>query len=725
MKLAGFSLLLFLTLSVEINYIIGDPNFDENSTVNQFAVNTTTTRYINNTTTKYTNVTTTTTRYGNNTTTTRYQPTTTTTRYQPTTRYVTNTTTTRPNVITTTTRPINITSTTPVFNFTTITMQPTVVPASIQCNYFSSSTIYGCDLKIYNPDGQEFSVIYGAHLPQKFDIDVFEVSGKFQNTKNIPSIICRKYINLKTLDIFWSEVSILTSESFKNCNNLETLDLKGNILTKIPFGTFGYHYKLRMINLERNQIEIIEDSVFHGIKLFELNLGYNELRMVNSTWFYRNSGYLRKLLVPGNRITKMIRTDYGMFGSIEYLDMSMNPIKNIQIIDFNMMSNVETLKLDDCEISELYLGNFNLLVNLKSLSINNNLIREFPSETFSYQPYLTDVSASGNRITSIDSRSFGNTMPRLRSLYIQNNQIDSIDPEFFNNTKDLSALFLDGNMCINRSFIIETLNRENVRQEIEPCFRNFRYVRCSYSGSPDFICQMSVRNLVGVDDIEIVEGQHPSGSNNNDVKIVNIINGTSTIFPSVICKQFNNLQEITASGNGITSLTTSAFQNCRNLKVLQLISQEISVIPENTFANLSNLQTLSLMLNKIQTISSRSMIGLSANMQNLYLNSNLITRIENGAFTSLANVSRIHLNSNRLTAVNSLSFGASLRHLTEFSANYNQINEIDPIWFNNSTVLDTLNLTGNVCVNASFVNVRSTRTYVSSQLQNCFNRFRT
>lgn len=128
-------------------------------------------------------------------------------------------------------------------------------------------------------------------------------------------------------------------------------------------------------------------------------------------------------------------------------------------------------------------------------------------------------------------------------------------------------------------------------------------------------------------------------------------------------------------------------------------------------------------MNKIQFVTVKSLAGLGSSMQNLYLNSNLINRIENGAFNSLTNLARVQLNSNVLTTINSLSFGASLKNLVEFSANFNQMNGTDPVWFNNSTLLNTLNLTGNVCVNASFTNVRNSRSYVSSQLQNCFDRF--
>ncbi|XP_070509040.1 insulin-like growth factor-binding protein complex acid labile subunit [Chironomus tepperi] len=753
MKRAYFLCLLILALCAENYFIIGYSLGDQFSgSADQFAVNTTTTRYSNytTTTTRYANNTTTTTRYVPTTTTTRYVPTTTTTRYVPTTtttryiptttttRYVSNTTTTRPVVTTTTTRPtvpVTTTTTRPTIPTptttttrptipppTTTTSLPTSTPASIHCNYFSLSTTYGCDLQIVNPNGQEFLTITGAHLPLKFDLDVLDVSAKFQNTKNIPSIICRKFVNLKRLEIIWSEASVMTTDSFRNCRNLEVLDLSGNIFREIPADVFEFSQNIRVMSFERNRLEIIANNSFYGLS--ELNLGYNELRIVDRQWFYRNSQLLTKLSVPGNRISSVVRAGSGFFSNLVSLDMSMNPIRNIQVGDFGLMSNLDSLKLDSCELSQLQLDSLNGLFSLRSLSINCNFIRDFPVDMFANQPNLSEVSAADNRITSIDSRSFGSTMSRLRSLYVQNNQLDSIDPEFFNNTGLLTTLFLNGNMCSNRNYFIDGSNRENVRREIDACLRNFRYVRCQYSGSPDFMCRMSVRNLVGLDDIQVVEGQHPFGSNNNNIRTVNIISGTSTIVPSVICRQFTNLQEITASGNGIISLTASSFQNCRNLRVLQLISQEISVIPESVFGSLVNLQTLSLTMNKIQSISARSLTGLGSSMQNLYLNSNLINRIENGAFNSLTNIARIQLNSNMLSAVNSLYFGAAMRNLVEFSANNNQINGTDPIWFNNSTLLDTLNLTGNLCVNGSFSNVRNNRNYVSSQLQNCFNRFR-
>jgi hypothetical protein len=100
-------------------------------------------------------------------------------------------------------------------------------------------------------------------------------------------------------------------------------------------------------------------------------------------------------------------------------------------------------------------------------------------------------------------------MSRIRTVDARHNNIDSIDPEFFDNSKQLTDFFLAGNSCSNSNFVIGSGNREATRQELDNCFRRFRFVRCQYSDTSPVACNMHIRNLFGIDDIEYVEGQLP------------------------------------------------------------------------------------------------------------------------------------------------------------------------------------------------------------------------
>jgi hypothetical protein len=84
--------------------------------------------------------------------------------------------------------------------------------------------------------------------------------------------ICGKVERIYFTD---SRIMSLKNDTFENCANLITLDLKNNLLANLPLGIFKNAIKLRTIYLQNNQLTSIPNGLFMTQNIQTLNLQNN------------------------------------------------------------------------------------------------------------------------------------------------------------------------------------------------------------------------------------------------------------------------------------------------------------------------------------------------------------------------------------------------------------------------------------------------------------------
>ena len=139
--------------------------------------------------------------------------------------------------------------------FLLISLQAVLIASqtvTISCNYrqVAPTYPYTCDLTLVNPGGLDnFDRIQGEHLAGRNDSDVLLVSGYNQNSRIVPSVICRQFPNLRDLNLLSSNIVNINEAAFADCRNLEHVMLSFNEIAEVPDNTFRNNERLNFIYL--------------------------------------------------------------------------------------------------------------------------------------------------------------------------------------------------------------------------------------------------------------------------------------------------------------------------------------------------------------------------------------------------------------------------------------------------------------------------------------------
>jgi hypothetical protein len=132
-----------------------------------------------------------------------------------------------------------------------------------RCDFDHQLLSYRCNLTIHNRAGRDdFTEIAGDHLSSMRDRDVTVLVAHEQNSKNIPSIICEQFENLRDLTFTGSRVDILTTRTFAGCQHLRNVVIFSNQLRELPENLFGFNRNLRFVNVEKNLLTKIDARSF-------------------------------------------------------------------------------------------------------------------------------------------------------------------------------------------------------------------------------------------------------------------------------------------------------------------------------------------------------------------------------------------------------------------------------------------------------------------------------
>lgn len=297
----------------------------------------------------------------------------------------------------------------------------------LHCNFRNNDTFgYTCDLKINNPDGlNNFTGISGEHLSEMSDSDIRRIlSATGSNSTNVPSIICKTFMNVTRIELLSMRISNIDENSFKNCRFLKHLDLKLNQIKIIHEKSFNYNTELQTLYLWYNQLTTLPENVFSSQqKLQTLWINYN------------------KIACPPKNVFDPLK-------GLTELDWRGNQIRNLTVEWFEKLEN------------------------LKSLHFRANLIEELPKNVFNSLKKMTSLNIDNNRLKIINSDSFG-VLPKFTQINLSYNQIDAVDEMIVDNT-GLVLIAFGYNKCANVSIIDKTESRESMRSVLQDCFNNFK-----------------------------------------------------------------------------------------------------------------------------------------------------------------------------------------------------------------------------------------------------------
>lgn len=240
----------------------------------------------------------------------------------------------------------------------------------------------------------------------------------------LPLSLFEHFPHIKTVYAWNIQLKFLSTELFRNANELLTLDLSKNHIERLESHTFSLAVHLTQLDLSKNHIESIDVNAFTKLnQLNILNLNYNKLSIIPAMAF-----------IP--------------MAQLKAIHLSFNSIKMIPVELFAQNLHLNTIHLNDNAIEWLFgEQTFRHLSNVNEFDLHNNPIVNFAGCIINAQsidirntnamacfigPRTKRMLASNNRIEYVDITAAGGanttTKPsvQLEHIDLANNRLHSI-----------------------------------------------------------------------------------------------------------------------------------------------------------------------------------------------------------------------------------------------------------------------------------------------------------
>jgi len=491
-------------------------------------------------------------------------------------------------------------------------------------------------------------------------------AGAFLGLRNLRSLVVQGHNS----EWSGSMTMQLQTDTLKNLEVLELVDLADNNIWGLPSGALCHTPILQTLNLSRNNIvEVSELGLNHDegcqlLHLKTLDLSHNKISSFLPGDLSLAPG-LRSLNLRGNRLSVLSDQSLASLWSLSLLDLSDNQLAALPNTIFHQANNLQKLFLQNNSLSlmapDLLSGLDNLLLlNLSRNDISSHLLSE---NIFTGLNKLVALDLSHNSLTKLHSDLLS-SQQSLQILNLQHNLLANIAPHSLTGLVNLHILLLSHN---NLSELPHT----------------------SFSSLSSLSSLSLDHNQLAV----LPAGLFAGAPHLQDLALNN--NYLDTVPPDI--GSLARLRTLDLGENRMASLSSHQLRNLKNLYGLRLAGNKLSEVGIDVFINNSNLHVLNIAHNKLRTVHQDAFKHLK-NLRALRLDNNELKDI-NGLVSSQKNLKWLNVSTNQLQWFDfafipkslewldihnnkidkignyySLSSGFSLQ---TFDASYNQIEELE------------------------------------------------
>nr|XP_022900101.1 toll-like receptor 13 [Onthophagus taurus] len=540
-----------------------------------------------------------------------------------------------------------------------------------------------------NLDGNRISKIKIHSLPNT--LQTLSLSNNL--IEEFPQDTISSLIQLQWLYLRGNHIKTIPETSSIKKLWLEKIDLRENLLTKIPKKPFNNTIFVRDLNLSFNTIKTLINESFYGLNCGRIIISYNEIEKIEKYAFKGVENTLEFLDFDHNNLIDFPEEALKRLNALKYLYVSSNFLKEIK---------KDALK--------------GFCSNVKALSFSGNQFEIIPSNALKDCVKITHFNMAYNRIEVLKQNDFINWGENIKNLILTNNQIHVLKKDVFIGLKDLKELSLSFNPIkyidenafnglsnlenLELSFSLESIkifggmfkpifnlkflsidnnNLENLDENLFDFLPNLRYINCEFNR-----LKLIHPNL-------FKKGLHTKLKeirfSNNEIEIV--FNKTFEDLP--------NLEKIILSFNKIKEIQNEAFSDLTNLKsvILMLINLNLKNVIKHlhrySFFGLNNLQILDLSKNFISTIHLNQFL-FTPKLRVLNLSSNNLSYLPRDVFIKTL-LEKLDLSQNFFSVIpNLIEIAPTLR---DFSIKSNEIEHISSTTFSDLIHLNSLDLSDN------------------------------
>ncbi|XP_063905150.1 immunoglobulin domain and leucine-rich repeat-containing protein 2 [Zophobas morio] len=253
--------------------------------------------------------------------------------------------------------------------------------------------------------------------------------------------------NLRSLDVSRNNITKLQDYYFQEYVRLEAMNLSYNAIDDLPRHVFFNRSleKLRTLSLAHNALHAVPFQVFAPMEeLGHLDISYNYIATVLDHFFKFNR-HIEVLLLNNNKITKLTSNALADLSDLRILDLSHNSVEFIAKGLFDSLNQLEYLNLAYNPFVNMPSGTFRGLGKLLTLNLSGNKLTQFTFGLLHFSSNLTSLTIDDTNIERIhNSELLG--ISKLRILNIRNNQhLRLIESYVLTDTPHLEELDISGN----------------------------------------------------------------------------------------------------------------------------------------------------------------------------------------------------------------------------------------------------------------------------------------
>jgi Leucine-rich repeat (LRR) protein len=467
----------------------------------------------------------------------------------------------------------------------------------------------------------------------------------------------------------WNRIKTINESAFDSVENLEYLDVGGNLLESLP-GALSSLTKLRYLYAPSNNISRVSSDAFLSF-----------------------SSTLSALSLSGNKLVEMPRAALANCTALVHLNLGYNSIGEISEEDFaGWAGELDTLLLMNNGITQLKGNTFRGAPRLRELSLSFNKITETDSDS------LADLAKSLESL-EVSFALFHETFPEdlvkpLESalwLALDNNEFRTISPTALASLGNVRYLNLEGNK-------LGGLPTGLLRGDIHTRLRD---VRLGYNR----LRSVDPHAFSGLEDLQtvVLTGNHIRNVKPNAFKelpspltVLLSDNRVSSISPRSFA-DLANLVRLDLQSNYLVDFSLSAFYNSTNPELpmtLNLSRNDLTSLSDGDTVRPVSVKVLDLSHNKLNRVPKEFLEGVRHSLRRLYLGYNRVGRLEEVAFGHLEGLQSLRMEHNGIISLRKRAF-VGLRNLQLLDLSHNHVEQVHMEQFRNLASLRWVDLSHN------------------------------
>ncbi|CAH1104067.1 unnamed protein product, partial [Psylliodes chrysocephalus] len=296
---------------------------------------------------------------------------------------------------------------------------------------------------------------------------------------------------------------------------------------------------------------------------------------------FNNNTFLKRLLLQGCGLKSIPSEALAPLGKLQTLNIGSNLITSLTADAFPLMDNLVVLLMKRNKITFISEDAFSNVTSLRVLELDDNFLTQIPAAITKLSD-LQEFSISGNRIKYIEGGLLQKT-PALALLELKGNPLIGVDATAFSFLPRLRKLILSD------ARELSTFPNLNGTSALEI----LRLDRAGISSLPDTLCTTCPR-LKSLDLKSNKLSSVPDLSNCREMRVLDLASNDIKSLEGKPFRSMYMMHDLLLAHNQIQQIPQDAFYNLSKLQVLDLEDNRISYIHPDAFMSISKIEDLNL-----------------------------------------------------------------------------------------------------------------------------------